>query len=122
MGDFGEDAAEQYLKKKKYKILCRNYSSKYGEIDIIAREKKDIIFIEVKTRTNDKFGAPAESVTYGKQLKILRCAKWYMASNNLECGARFDVIEVYAEPFGADYNLKEINHIKGAFACDGIYM
>lgn len=122
LGKFGEDAATDYLEKKKYKILCRNFSTKFGELDIIAKYKGDIIFIEVKTRINDKFGTPAQAVTYYKQQKILRCAKGYIAENNLKHGSRFDVIEVYAEPSGESYKLNKINHIEGAFNCDGVYM
>ncbi len=122
LGDFGEDVAEKYLKKKRYKILCRNYQNRYGEIDIIARYKKDIIFVEVKTRPDNVFGSPAEYVTYGKRLKISKCAKWYMAENNMDCGARFDVIEVYAEKLGEKYVFKEINHIEGAFEVNDMYL
>lgn len=122
LGDFGEDAAAKYLKKKRYKILCRNYSNKYGEIDIIAKYKRDIIFVEVKTRPDSVFGTPAEAVTYTKRQKIFKCAKWYMAENNIDRGARFDVIEVYAELVGEKYKLKEINHIEGAFEVNDTYL
>ena len=71
LGKFGESEAEHYLKKKRYKILEKNYRGRLGEIDIIAEKKKEIIFVEVKTRKSDKFGKPYEAVDFRKQRKII---------------------------------------------------
>ena len=69
MGLWGENKAVEFLKAKNYTILARNYHSRFGEIDIIARKQSTIIFVEVKTRKNIAFGFPAEFVDYQKQQK-----------------------------------------------------
>lgn len=106
-GDFGEDKATKYLKKQKYRIIKRNFKNKLGEIDIIARQKDVMVFVEVKTRTDESFGYAAEAVDLKKQQKIKNVALLYAQKENI-ANMRFDVIEVY---------LKEdrINHIINAF-------
>jgi len=109
LGLVGENKACKYLKKHGYKILTRNFSTRFGEIDIIASKDKKIIFIEVKTRKDDAFGCPAEAVTIEKQKKIILVATNYlqkMQKQESEC--RFDVIEV---------ENGKINHIIDAFCC-----
>ncbi len=114
-GQCGEDAAAAILKKKGYKIVERNYRNKIGEIDIIAKNKDDLVFVEVKTRKSEKFGTPAEAVTYYKKQKIVNTAKWYLSNNPTELNIRFDVIEVYGGFDGATFNLEEINHYEQVF-------
>ena len=114
-GQCGEDAAVALLKKKGYKIVERNYSNKLGEIDIIAKNKEDLIFVEVKTRKSEKFGTPAEAVTYYKKQKIVNTAKWYLLTNPTELNIRFDVIEVYGVFDGTIFKLDEINHYEQVF-------
>ena len=106
-GDFGEEKAVKYLKKQKYKIIKRNFKNKVGEIDIIARQGETVVFVEVKTRTDEKFGFAAEAVDLKKQHKIKNVALLYSQKENI-ANMRFDVVEVY---------LKEdrINHIVNAF-------
>lgn len=95
LGKKGEKIASKYLKKLGYKILTENYTCKFGEIDIIAKEGKDLVFVEVKTRTNRKFGDPIESVHWNKQQQIIRVAQNYLAQlKNSEMQARFDVISI----------------------------
>ena len=114
-GSAGEDAAAAYLKKKKYKILERNYKNTYGEIDIIAKFKKDIIFVEVKTRKSDKYGKPYEAVNYYKQKRMIAAAKSYLYTNNLyDKNVRFDVVEVYGAITGTGFEADEIIHIENA--------
>ncbi len=94
-GNGGEDLAVRYLQDKGYKILSRNFKTKLGEIDIIARENKTIVFVEVKTRKSDYFGLPREAVTASKQRKIRMVATQYLKLHgglNQEC--RFDVIDI----------------------------
>lgn len=108
IGKQGEDLVEKYLIKKGYKILDRNFSCKRGEIDIIAFYKKQIIFIEIKSRTNKKYGLPSEAVNKRKLEKIYKTAEYYLYCRNLENeNIRIDVIEVYI-------NEKRyyINHLK----------
>ena len=114
-GQCGEDAATELLRKKGYKIVERNYRNKIGEIDIIAKNKEDLVFVEVKTRRSEKFGTPAEAVTYYKKQKIVNTAKWYLSNNPTELNIRFDVIEVYGSFDGTAFNLDEINHYKQVF-------
>ena len=80
-GSCGEEYAALYLKKQGYKIVERNYKNKIGEIDIIAKHKKTLVFVEVKTRKTCEFGTPAEAVTYYKKQKIVNTARMYLAQN-----------------------------------------
>lgn len=92
-GNFGEELAVKYLKRKHYKVLKRNWRTKIGEIDILARDRDTIVVVEVKTKTNPSFGHPAEMVNYYKQKKLLQLArltqKLYPESN-----IRIDVVSV----------------------------
>ena len=114
-GRCGEDAAAAFLKKKGYKIVEQNYRNKIGEIDIIAKNKENLVFVEVKTRKSEKFGTPAEAVTYYKKQKIVNTAKWYLSYNPTELNIRFDVVEVYGSFDGTVFNLDEINHYEQVF-------
>lgn len=106
-GDIGEELATQFLKKEKYKILARNYSTHIGEIDIIATKNSVIVFVEVKARTSNEFGRPAEAVNYRKQQKIHLVAEQYLQKYNLENKEiRFDVIEIFDG---------EVTHLKDCF-------
>ena len=106
-GNMGEDLATDFLKRKKYKILERNYKNRVGEIDIIAKDKKIVVFVEVKARTSDQFGLPCEAVDLKKQQKIHNVASVYLKQQKLEDSEfRFDVIEILDG---------EINHIKDCF-------
>lgn len=108
IGKLGEDLAVKYLKQKGYKIIERNFTCKQGEIDIICIDKKELVFIEVKTRTNDKFGKPVEAVDVNKKKHLFKAIKYYLYSRNLENEyVRIDVIEVYL--YEQSYR---INHIK----------
>lgn len=109
-GRRGEELAASFLKKKGYRILEKNYRTKMGEIDIICKDGRTLVFVEVKTRRNDAFGSPGDSVGYGKQKKISRTAELYLARLKDEASARFDVVEVMVD--GAK---PEINHIVDAF-------
>lgn len=108
LGNLGEQIASKYLQKNNYEIIERNFYCKQGEIDIIAKKHKEIIFIEVKTRSNKNFGFPAEAVNTTKKKHIYQTAKYYLYKNKLlEASIRFDVIEVMLE--NGRFN---INHIK----------
>ena len=113
LGRFGEEQAARYLRKKGYTILARNYRCRQGEIDIIARKKDFVVFVEVKLRKDDSFAAAREFVTRGKQEKILKTAGLWLSQNDCELQPRFDVIEVYA-PRGMDGPVS-IEHLEDAF-------
>jgi putative endonuclease len=97
-GNAGENLAVWYLRKIGYTILEQNYSTRVGEIDIVAREKDTIVFIEVKTRRTSGFGSPKTAVTPRKQRKISMVALWYLkATDQCRSKARFDVIAIDAK-------------------------
>jgi len=95
LGDYGEDLAAAALQQQGYKILERNYVTSLGEIDLIARQGKVTVFVEVKTRTGSRFGNPQESVHRGKQAKLRRLADYYLKAKRLtDAPVRFDVVAV----------------------------
>ncbi len=107
-GTFYEEKAQQYLVKKGYKIIACNYSSKYGEIDIIAGLGDVIVFVEVKYRATDEFGLPEEFVTKSKRQKISKTANEYIIQKNiLDKEYRFDIISISSN--------NEIVHFEDAF-------
>lgn len=113
IGFYGEDLAEKYLKSIGYVILKRNFRCKIGEIDIIAKDKDFITFIEVKSRYGNLYGSPRESITYSKKLKIYKTAEVFICKSNLHyANFRFDVIEIM---FNKQNNNYSINLIKDAF-------
>lgn len=114
-GACGEDAACAFLKKHKHKIIERNYKNRYGEIDIITKNGGDIVFVEVKTRTSEKFGTPAEAVTYYKKQRIVGAAKKYLADNNIDMNVRFDVVEVFGMFDGVSFQADKIRHLENVF-------
>ena len=94
LGKKGEQLVERYVKKLGCKIIYRNYKTPFGEADIVAMQKDEIVFIEVKTRTNDMFGAPREAVGKDKQRRYYQIAQFYGKTIGEEPNARFDVAEV----------------------------
>ena len=108
IGFKGEEYACNYLENKEYQIIARNFMCNQGEIDIVAKDKNELVFIEVKTRTNLKYGNPVDAVDKNKTKHIWNATKFYLYKNNLEKEyVRFDVIEVYIIAKGY-----RINHIK----------
>ena len=94
-GAQSEDLAAWYLKKSGYKILEQNYRTHLGDIDIIAKEKKTIVFVEVKSRRSIRYGSPKWSVTHQKQRKISMVALQYLKyTGQTDTAARFDVVSV----------------------------
>lgn len=109
-GLFGEKKAVDYLINKNYNILQKNFRTNIGEIDIIAEKDDVIAFIEVKTRKNENYGYPYESVTSSKQRKIIKSALAYIKLNSITNKQfRFDIIEIFLDGEG------RINHIEDAF-------
>jgi uncharacterized protein (TIGR00252 family) len=95
LGDQGEDLAAAALKKQGYKILERNYTTPLGEIDLIARQGKTLVIVEVKTRKSTRFGSPQEAVSAAKQAKLRRLADYYMKDKRLtDTPVRFDVVAI----------------------------
>ena len=114
-GVFGEDYTVKYLKKHGYKILERNYHSRFGEIDVIASKKGVLAFVEVKTRGENAIYAPREAVDYFKQQKCIKTAEFYLVNNPSELQPRFDVSEIRVTESGAKIEVKTHNYIENAF-------
>ncbi|MEJ2684428.1 MAG: YraN family protein [Candidatus Sulfobium sp.] len=110
LGREGEDIALAFFRKKGYRIVEKNFRTVFGEIDIIARDRDVLVFIEVKTRADDSFGSPFEAVDRRKREKIRKVALCFMKKLKKEVPARFDVLSI--ESVGAD---RRIEHIKDAF-------
>ena len=113
-GAWGEAVAAEYLRKKRYSIVATNYRTRLGEIDLIAANKKYLVFVEVKLRKNADFAMAREFVDSGKQRRIRTVAGYYLASHPTSLQPRFDVIEIYA-PEGLETRRPTINHLEDAF-------
>ncbi len=107
-GREGEALAADFLRKQKYEVIGANYHCRFGELDLIAKKRELVIFVEVKLRKNDRFGAAADAVTAAKQHKLRQAALSWLASHDCDAPTRFDVIEIYTET-------GRINHIENAF-------
>ena len=107
LGRKGERLAESYLKKQGCKILKRNFTTPFGEADLIVQDGDEVAFVEVKTRTGDRYGAPREAVGPQKRTRYMQIAKFYWMRTGEEPNARFDVAEVYGDG--------RIEYIKYAF-------
>ncbi len=113
-GAWGEAIAAEYLTKKKYTLLAHSYRSRFGEIDLIARTGRFLVFVEVKLRKSASFAAAREFVDIRKQERIRTTAAFYLSENPTELQPRFDVIEIYA-PDGVETRKPQINHLEDAF-------
>ncbi len=113
-GQSGEKIAEMFLRGKGLKLVEKNFRAKTGEIDLIMKDKGDLVFIEVRIRSNPNFASGAESVTKSKQRKIINTANIYLQKHikEFQNGARFDVISISAKN---DCNQPEIDWIPNAF-------
>lgn len=112
IGSIGEVEAAEYLQKQGYNILEQNWRFHNAEIDIIAKKKEMLIFIEVKARTSDKFGKPEWLVKRQQQRLISTAAKAYMRKANHEWMIRFDIIGILTEASG---KIIRLTHVKDAF-------
>ncbi len=111
LGHLGEELARNYLQEKNYKILESNWKAGRAEIDLIAMDKETLVFVEVKTRSNDFFGKPETGVSPKKQVLISKAAAAYMQKINHSWAIRFDVIAVLAK----DITHPRINHLQDSF-------
>ena len=111
LGRKGEEIAVRFLKKKGYRIIEKNYVCKMGEMDIIAKEKDTLAFVEVKTRTSTTFGPPQLAVNPKKQMQLSKVALYFLKEKGIEdVKARFDVVAILLGPKG-----EEIELIRDAF-------
>ena len=114
LGAWGEALAAEYLRKKKYQIVACGYRCRFGEIDLIVKNKKILAFVEVKLRKSDRFASAMEYVDRRKQDRLRMTASLYLSQNETDLQPRFDVIEIYA-PNGMDTPNPEIIHLEDAF-------
>lgn len=113
-GAWGEAVAARYLRRKGYTLVAQGFRSRFGEIDLIVRNRKYLVFVEVKLRKSGDFAKAREYVDLRKQERIRTTASIYLSQNPTELQPRFDVIEIYA-PEGADTVRPEIEHLEDAF-------
>lgn len=113
-GAWGEMLAGEFLRKKKYSLVAAGYHCRFGEIDLIVRDKKTLVFVEVKLRKSGDFAQAREFVDYHKQNRLRTTAQMYLAQNPTDLPVRFDVIEIYA-PDGIATKQPQINHLENAF-------
>ena len=114
MGLFGEAAVANYLREKGYTLLAHGYRCRFGEIDLIAKKRHTLAFVEVKLRSPNSYGLPREAVDTAKQEKLRKTALSYLAENNLDVPARFDVAEVYIAVKETP-QIERIEYIENAF-------
>ena len=112
LGRWGEAAAAEYLKKKGYTLIAANWQCRFGEVDLIMRRGRYLVFVEVKLRRSAGFAQAREFVDSHKQQRLRTAAQLYLSQNPTQLQPRFDVIEVYAPEDGKP----QINHIENAFS------
>lgn len=114
LGSWGEALAAEHLRKKRYTILAVGYHCRFGEIDLIAKNRTNLVFVEVKLRKNAEFAAAREYVSRSKQDRIRVTASFYLSHNPTDLQPRFDVIEIYA-PDGVNTKAPHLIHLESAF-------
>ena len=119
LGRKGERGAARFLKEHGYRVLHRNWKSKLGEVDIIAREGKTLCFVEVKSRSDESFGGAVEAVGPAKQAQIVRAALAFLMRHNIPVqDCRFDVVAVQFDP---ERKIFEFELIQDAFTASSFY-
>ena len=112
LGRKGQQLAEKFLRRKRYRLRARNYSCAYGEIDLITQHKGTIVFVEVRTQSSDRWGKPIDVLSNAKKERVTRTAKSYMYQYNLtKKPFRFDFIQIIND--GSSKPI--IEHIEDAF-------
>lgn len=114
LGPWGEAQAADYLRRKGYTLVAANYRCRFGEIDLIVRNRHYLVFVEVKLRKSAGFAQAREFVDFRKQQRIRATASMYLSRYPTSLQPRFDVIEIYA-PQGMETKKLTINHLEDAF-------
>jgi putative endonuclease len=116
LGAGGEAAACELLRKSGYRVLERNWRNRWGELDAVAWQDGQLVFVEVRARSSGDFGTPAESVTAAKRRQLVKMARLYLQEKSAdEQSCRFDVVEMEPRPAGGWQG----RVIRDAFAADG---
>jgi len=106
-GTIGESIAKRFLEKKGYKIIEQNFRTKYSEMDLIVNKKDVLVFIEVRTKTNDHFGSPEQTINKNKINRLIRSAQAYIAYKKYQGSFQIDAICIILNPDGSP---QLINH------------
>ena len=114
MGLFGEAAVANKLRSEGYTLLAHSYRCRFGEIDLIAKKKNCLCFVEVKLRSPGSYGLPREAVSAAKQEKLRKTAAQYLAEKGLDIPARFDVADVYLTEKDTP-QIERMEYIENAF-------
>ena len=114
LGRWGESLVADYLRRNGYEVIAAGWRWRFGEIDLIARNRSFLVFVEVKLRKNDSFAQAREFVDQRKQQKLVTTAQLYLAQHPTELQPRFDVAEGYA-PQGTDTGHPKIIYLENAF-------
>jgi len=112
VGKIGEQLAKEFLEKKGYKIIEQNYKTKYAEIDLIGENKKTLVFVEVRTKIGENFGAPEDTINKQKLWKILQNAKTYSAFKKWKGPERIDAICIVLKP---NLAIERLNHYENIY-------
>lgn len=120
-GKFGELAAEKYLVRKGFKVVAKNYHSRYGEIDIIASSEDCMVFVEVKLRKRGFFCSGREAVSNSKRKRILKTALTFLSKTRGNFNTRFDVIEIQNIENANGGAINDVVHLENAFTLNDIY-
>ncbi len=113
-GAWGEALAAEYLRKRGYQLVASGYRCRFGEIDLIVKDRKYLVFVEVKLRKSARFAQALEYVDGRKQDRLRTTASIYLSENPTSLQPRFDVVEIYA-PEGIQTARPEIHHMEDAF-------
>lgn len=113
LGKFGEMVAENLMINKGYQIVAKNWKNGHLEIDIIAKNKKEIVFVEVKTRSSIICGLPVEQVKDDQKKNLIVSANTYIKKNNIQLIPRFDIVGIAVNP--NNMQILDITHIENAF-------
>ncbi|MDQ7090690.1 MAG: YraN family protein [Methylococcales bacterium] len=108
-GQIAEQQAYDYLLTQGLKLVCKNFNSRYGELDLIMKEGETLVIIEVRFRKNDHFGGALESITAKKKARIIKTTHYYLMTHPIDCPIRFDVITLSPK--------QGLNWIQNAFQC-----
>jgi len=113
-GDRGEKMAEDFLKGKGYRLLERQFRTRFGEIDLIMQQGNTVVFVEVKTRTSHRFGLPEEAVTAQKKSHMFKAAETWLTSRDMieETDCRFDVVAITLSDDGTAQRLEHFENIE----------
>ena len=114
VGAWGEETATRYLEDKGYKIVARHFTHRIGELDIVAAKNQRIIFVEVKTRTNNRFGAPEDAIGWSKQEKLRRVSDVYMLKHHLyNVPRQIDSVAVMYDRMTKETKIRHLENVVG---------